>query len=353
VVATNAEVRIAVILIVAILIVGIRNVVILNAVVDLTSVAVTNAAVRIAVIPIAAIPNGATQDATGDFPNEGVRVAVLSAVQDVARVVVIQNAAARFAAARCVQVAVFQCVVDLDALVVLQNAAVLPNGAAKILPNGARVDVLVDRLAPAVVHAVQHVAEAAVAQAPVLTYLRVALSVVLAYCPRRERCVARVHFRPHYAGSHLPFDSDVRSDRDVHRAVDPLTRAVQDDSLRLLAAFRFAEFPPCLPAVKIQVSALVHGRYECVLDPHRAPVLDGVPLRQLVDWEYLDAAFEPGDLSCRRHARGPKECSRQFHQYGQVQLQLPDRGRLHCAQLSPRPDVHDDRDYRSRRAADA
>jgi len=348
VVATNAEVRIAVILIVAILIVGIRNVV-----VDLTSVAVTNAEVRSVVIQNAAIRSAVTQDATGDFPNEGVRVVVPSAVQDVARVVVIQNAAARFAAARCVQGAVFQCVVDLDALVVLQNAAVLPNAAAKILPNGDRDDVLVDRLAPAVVHAVQHVAEAAVAQAPVLTYLRVALSVVRAYCPRRERCVARVHSHPHYAGSHLLFDSDVRSDRDVHRAVDPLTRAFQDDLLRLLAAFRFAEFPPCLPAVKIQVSVLVHGRYECVLDPHRAPVLDGVPLRQLVDWEYLDAAFEPGDLSCRRHAHRPKECSRQFHQYGQVQLQLPDRGRLHCAQLSPRPDARDARDCRSLRAVDA
>jgi len=175
VVATNAEVRIAVILIVAILIVGIRNVV-----VDLTSVAGPNAEVRSVVIPSVVIRSAVTQDATGDFPNEGVRVAVLSAVRDVARVVVIQNAAARFAAARCVQVAVFQCVVDLDALVVLQNADVLPNGAAKILPNGDRDDVLVDRLAPAVVHGVQHVAEAAVAQAPVLTYLRVALSVVLA-----------------------------------------------------------------------------------------------------------------------------------------------------------------------------
>lgn len=218
-VATNAEVRIE----------AIQN-------------AVTpSAEVRIWVILIAAIRNVVVDpDAMGDFPNAGVLVVVRSAVQDVAPGVVLQSAATRFVAARFVQVVVFQCVADPDALVVLPNGAVLPNAAAKVLPDDARGDVLVDRLAPAAVHAVQHAAEVAVAQAPEVfqfsvpapvstTWLRVARSVALAYCPRRERCGVCVRSRPHYAGCRLPFDSDVRSDRDVHRAVDPSTRAFRDD----------------------------------------------------------------------------------------------------------------------------
>ena len=254
------------------------------------TVVVTNAEVRIEATQSAATRNVVTQDARGDFPNGEVPVVVLSVVQDVARGVVLQSSATRFAAARCVQVAVFQCVADLDAMAVLPNAAVLQSAAEKVLPDGAQVGVQVDRLAPAAVHAVQRAAEVAVAQAPavfqfsvpppVLTWLRVALAVALAYCPRRECCVVRVHSRRHYAGCHLPFDSDVRSDRDVHRAVDPLTRVVQDDLLRPLAAFRFVEFRPCWPAVKNRVSVLAHGRYVCVSDLHRAPVRDGVLLRR-------------------------------------------------------------------------
>ena len=162
-----------------------------------------------------------------------------------------------------------------------------------------------------------------------------------------------VHSRRHFAGCHLPFDSDVRSDRDVHRAVDPLTRVFQDDLLRPLAAFRFAEFRPCWPAVTNRGSVLAHGRYVCVSDLRRAPVRGGVLLRRWVDREYLDAVFEPGDPSCLPHAHVRKGYSRQFHQYDQVQLQLPDRGRLRCAQRFPRLAAHDARDYQSPRAADA
>ncbi len=176
----NVEVRIAVI----------PSAATLSAVVDLTSVVVTNAEVRIEVIQNAATRNVVTLDATGDFPNAAVLVVVLSVVRDVARAVVLQSSATRFAAARCVQVAVFQCVADLDALVVLPDAAALQSAAAKVLLHGARAGVRVDRLSPAAVHAVQRAAGVAVAQAPevfqfsvpapVLTWLRVARSVALA-----------------------------------------------------------------------------------------------------------------------------------------------------------------------------
>jgi hypothetical protein len=338
------------------------------------TVVVTNAEVRIAVILSVAIQNAATrsvvtQDAMGDSPNAAGLAVVPIEVQDVARAVVIQSAATRCEAVRCVQVAVFQCVADLDAMVVLQhaavppNAAVLQNAAAKVLPDGARGDARAGRLALDEVHAVQNVVEVEAAQAsevsqfsvqpPAPEWLPVAQSAALRYCLHRERCPVGVHSRPHYAGSHLPFDSDVRSDRDVHRVVDPVTRVFQGDSLRRLAAVPFAEFQPCLPVVTIQVSVRARGRYVCVSDLHRAPVRGGVPLRRLVDWEYLDAAFESADPNCLPHVRGQKEYSRQFHQYDPAQLRLPDRDRPHCAPRFPQRVVHDARDYQSRRAADA
>jgi hypothetical protein len=144
----NVEVRIVVV----------RSVAVLNAAVDLTLVVGPNAVVRIEVIPSVVTQIGVTQDATGDFPNAGVRAVVLIVVQDVVPDVVIQSAATRYEAARCVQVAVFQYVADLDAMVVLQHAA------AKVLPDGARGDVLDGRLAPDAAHVVQSVAEVEAAQ---------------------------------------------------------------------------------------------------------------------------------------------------------------------------------------------
>jgi hypothetical protein len=137
----------------------------------------------------------------------------------------------------------------------------------------------------------------------------VAQPVALRYCPRQERCLVAVRSRPHSAGFHLPFGSDVRTDRDVHHAVGPLTPAFQDDSLRRLAAFRFVAFPQCLAAVKTPVSVLDHGKYVCVSDLHREAVPAGARPRQSVDPEYLDAEiFEPDDPSCRPHdPRGHSE----------------------------------------------
>jgi len=103
---------------------------------------VTDAEIRIGVIPIAviqsAVDRGATgaalneatpivasQAATGDFPNATVQSVVLNAVQDDARVVVIQSAVTRYA--------VDQRVVDPDALVDSQDE-VLPNVGQAVSP---------------------------------------------------------------------------------------------------------------------------------------------------------------------------------------------------------------------------
>jgi len=312
----NVEVRIAVI----------RSVAALNAAVDLTSAVGPNAMVRIEVIQNAVTPSVVTQGAMADFPNAVVQAVVLNVVQDVVPDVVLQSAATRCGAAPCVRVAVFQCVADLDAMVVLQNVVVLQNAAAKVLPDAARGDVPAGLHAPDAVHAVQCVAEVEAAQvaAPVAAWLPVVQSVEVRYCRRRECCLVAVRSRPDYAGYHLRFDSDVRSDRDVHRAVDPVTWAVQDDLLRRLAAFPFAEFRPCLAAVKSRVSVRAHGKYVCVADLHRETVPGGVPLRRSADREYPDAElFELVDPSCRPHVH--EEYSRRFHPYDPVELQFPDR----------------------------
>jgi hypothetical protein len=80
-----------------------------------------------------ATPIVASQAATGDFPNAAVLSVVPNAVQDDARVVVIQSAVIQSSASLCVHYAVDQRVVDPDALVDSQDE-VLPNVGQAVSP---------------------------------------------------------------------------------------------------------------------------------------------------------------------------------------------------------------------------